>query len=112
MFSPIADREHESEALVFGPDGEGYGGDEIVLEVLVRGTGEGTRRAVERALEGWTAEGPCELQALRTLSGIWSRKSTIEEVRLFDLPTWVSMTDPMNCRLHRILRKISRSIST
>ncbi|KAI0094662.1 hypothetical protein BDY19DRAFT_34947 [Irpex rosettiformis] len=83
VFSPIADREHEGESLVFGSDGEGDGGDEIILELVVRGTGEGRRRAVERDLEGWKAEsgliGPCELKFLQSLGNVWTRKGTLDE---------------------------------
>ncbi|KAI0704857.1 hypothetical protein BC835DRAFT_1261803 [Cytidiella melzeri] len=83
VFSPIADREHESENLVFGADGEGYGGDEIVVELIMRSIGEGGRRGVERALEGWITQGdfagPCDLRSLPSLSSVWTRKIVVDQ---------------------------------
>lgn len=88
VFAPIAERGLglESERLVFGPDGEGTGGDEIVFEVLVRGagdavgTGRKSGRGVERVLEGWAKGQPCELKALDSLKSVFSRKIFVEEV--------------------------------
>lgn len=84
VFSPIAEREHESESLVFGPNGEGYGGDEIVVEIVIRSSGEGRRRGIDRELEGWIVEGDFagayELKRLVSLSGIWNRKILAAEV--------------------------------
>ncbi|CAL1695935.1 unnamed protein product [Somion occarium] len=87
VFTPISERLYESENLVFGSEGEGLAGNEIVVEVLVRGGGvggtggEGRKRGVERALEGWvSAEGkPCDLSALESLRGLWTRKHVSEE---------------------------------
>ncbi|KAI0348002.1 hypothetical protein BDW22DRAFT_1350132 [Trametopsis cervina] len=83
VFLPIAEREAESEALVFGADGEGYGGSEIVVELVVRSTGDGRRRGVERALEGWIVEGdvpgPCDLRKLDSLRSIWSQRGAVQE---------------------------------
>lgn len=79
VFIPISERGYESEKLVFGAGGEGPGGDgkgEFVVEVLVRGGGEGRRRAVERTLEGWsdTEGGAVDLVSLSSLQNIWLRK--------------------------------------
>ncbi|KZT06922.1 uncharacterized protein LAESUDRAFT_759086 [Laetiporus sulphureus 93-53] len=83
VFLPIAERHYESEKLVFGPGGEGSGGREFVVEVLVRGAdGPGRRRGVERVLEGWSGipacGSPCELSQLESLKGLWTRK-VVEE---------------------------------
>ncbi|KIM85277.1 hypothetical protein PILCRDRAFT_96413 [Piloderma croceum F 1598] len=83
VFIPISERVYESEKLVFGPGGEGPGGGEkveFVVEVLVRGGGDGRRRAVERVLEGWSVQkgGPCDLISLDSLKSIWTRK-VVEE---------------------------------
>ncbi|KZP31280.1 hypothetical protein FIBSPDRAFT_1037730 [Athelia psychrophila] len=84
VFIPFSERAYESEKLVFGPNGEGSGGivkGELVVEVLVRGGGEGRRRTVERVLEGWadTKGGPCELNAMESLKSIWTKKAVAEE---------------------------------
>lgn len=91
VFIPFSERAYESEKLVFGPNGEGGGGivkGELVVEVLVRGGGEGRRRTVERVLEGWadTKGGPCELSAMESLKSIWTKKAVAEEVGTFKLP--------------------------
>ncbi|KAI0732344.1 hypothetical protein C8Q72DRAFT_901742 [Fomitopsis betulina] len=79
VFSPVAERHYESEKLVFGSDGEGSGGNEYVMEVLTRGAdGSGRRRGVERALEGWSAGGPCELTSLGPLKALFVRRSAEE----------------------------------
>jgi hypothetical protein len=72
---------------VFGPGGDGPGGGEkgeFIVEVLMRGGGEGRRRAVERVLEGWSRSkgGPCELTLLESLKSIWAKK-VVEEVGIF-----------------------------
>lgn len=92
----------EVERIVLGADGVGLGGSvtgglrggsngtrggkedgeagaqEIVVEVLVRGSAasaHGTRRSVERVLEGWSSKvGACELNELGSLKGIWARR--------------------------------------
>ena len=74
---------------MFGAGGEGPGAGangELVLEVLVRGGGEGRRRAVERTLEGWAGEkgGPVDLASLSSLKSLWTRK-VVDEVRSFSL---------------------------
>ncbi|EGN97984.1 hypothetical protein SERLA73DRAFT_182795 [Serpula lacrymans var. lacrymans S7.3] len=93
VFIPIAERSYESERLIFGPDGEGSSGGawagngsgsgsrsgkadmrEMVVEVLVRGKGDGRKRAVERTLEGWRGQCPCELEALESLKSVMLRK--------------------------------------
>lgn len=85
MFSPVAERHYESEKLVFGSDGEGSGGNEYVMEVLTRGAdGSGRRRGVERALEGWSAGGPCELTSLGPLKALFVRRSAEEVCALLE----------------------------
>jgi len=82
-FLPFSERSYESDRLVFGAGGEGYGGkEEMVVEVLVRGgvNGSGKLRGVERILEGWTGAGACELNTLESLKNLWIYK-TAEEVR-------------------------------
>jgi len=79
-FLPFSVRSYESDRLVFGPGGEGCGGNaEMVVEVLVRGgiNGPGRRRVVERTLEGWN-DGACELTALESLKCVWIRKAVDE----------------------------------
>ena len=90
VFLPVSERGYESDRLVFGPGGEGSGGGgEMVVDVLVRGGGDGSgrRRAVERVLEGWSAAlgGACDLTALESLKGVWKRK-TVDEVNPFASP--------------------------
>lgn len=77
VFLPISQRHAEVEKLVFGPDGEGSGDKEIVVEVLVRGAdGSGRRRGIERELEGWSlaTASACELHELESLKVLWSRR--------------------------------------
>ena len=68
VFTPISERLHEAEKLVFGSGGEGSGGNEIVVETIIRGGSDGTgrRKGVVRALEGWLSVTgtPCELSEL------------------------------------------------
>jgi len=80
VFLPIVDRHYESEKLIFGSGGEGSGGVEFVVEVLVRGAdGPGRKRGVERVLEGWSSDGlPCELTALESLKSLWKGKAVEE----------------------------------
>ncbi|KAJ6604707.1 hypothetical protein DFH09DRAFT_319061 [Mycena vulgaris] len=76
IFLPISERGEESERLVFGPGGEGAGDDdELVIEVLVRGDGDGLRRrGVDRALHGWSlSRGPCPLAEIIALKSLYSR---------------------------------------
>ncbi|KAG2366575.1 hypothetical protein BDR07DRAFT_1449295 [Suillus spraguei] len=85
VFIPFSERTHESERLVYGTDGNGTsagawaskGTREFVVEVLVRG---GSKRGVERTVEGWKGDVPCELQALESLKSIWTRRKP-EEAR-------------------------------
>ncbi|KAJ8596917.1 hypothetical protein M405DRAFT_756578 [Rhizopogon salebrosus TDB-379] len=85
VFIPFSERTHESDRLVYGPEGNGTsagswrGEDtrEFVVEVLVRG---GSRRGVERTIEGWVGDAPCDLYALESLKSIWHKKKT-EEAR-------------------------------
>lgn len=75
VFLPIVERHYEAEKLVFGPNGDGFGGQEFVVEILIRGAdGSGRRRGVERMLEGWSGEAPCGLNVLVGLKGLWTRK--------------------------------------
>ncbi|KAG1755242.1 uncharacterized protein EDB91DRAFT_1097944 [Suillus paluster] len=79
VFIPFSERTHESERLVYGPEGNGTsagawaskGTREFVVEVLIRG---GSRRGVERTVEGWKGDVPCDLQALESLKSIWTGK--------------------------------------
>lgn len=63
---------------MFGSGGEGSGGSELVVEIIIRGGSDGTgrRRGVERALEGWSSVSgtPCELNDLESLKVLWTRK--------------------------------------
>ncbi|KAG2120954.1 uncharacterized protein F5147DRAFT_741810 [Suillus discolor] len=85
IFIPFSERIHESERLVYGPEGNGTsagawvskGTREFVVEVLIRGGG---KRGVERIVEGWRGDVPCDLQALDSLKSIWTRRKT-EEAR-------------------------------
>lgn len=79
IFIPISERAHESEALVYGPEGTGTctgGGTdlrEIVVELIVRGiAAEGRKRGIERTIEAWSGIGLEHLQKLDSLKGIWS----------------------------------------
>ncbi|KAJ7786377.1 hypothetical protein B0H16DRAFT_1490240, partial [Mycena metata] len=76
IFLPVSERVHESERLIFGPDGEGTGDtEELVIEVIVRGDAEGSRRrGVDRTLQGWSlTRGPCPLPEITALKSLWSR---------------------------------------
>lgn len=85
VFIPFSERTHESERLVYGTDGNGTsagawvskGAREFVVEILIRG---GSKRGVERTVEGWKGDVPCELQALESLKSIWTRRKP-EEAR-------------------------------
>ncbi|KAI0067680.1 hypothetical protein BV25DRAFT_1819089 [Artomyces pyxidatus] len=76
VFSPLTARAWEVEHLVFGSGGDGAGGDDAVVEVLVRVPPAGEkRRGVERVLEGWAAaRGACALGELESLKKLWVRK--------------------------------------
>lgn len=83
VFIPFSERTHESERLIYGPEGNGTSAGawasqdmrEFVVEVLVRG---GSRRGVERAVEGWRGDFPCDLFALESLGSIWCRRKAEE----------------------------------
>ncbi|KAJ7925840.1 hypothetical protein B0H13DRAFT_1599977 [Mycena leptocephala] len=80
IFLPVSERVHESERLIFGAEGEGTGDDdELVIEVLVRGDGEGLRRrGVDRTLQGWSlTQGARPLAELTALKPLWSRNITV-----------------------------------
>ncbi|KAJ3800811.1 hypothetical protein GGU11DRAFT_340977 [Lentinula aff. detonsa] len=84
IFIPISERARDTEALIFGQEGEGSGGqEEMVVEVLVRGGSDasGKRRAVERFLEGWDIENslPLDLSKMKSLTSIWRRKIVAQE---------------------------------
>ncbi|KAJ7169934.1 hypothetical protein C8R46DRAFT_1162644 [Mycena filopes] len=73
IFLPVSERVHESERLIFGTDGDGTGdAEELVIEVIVRGDAEGSRRrGVGRTLEGWSlTRGPCPLADIAALKSI------------------------------------------
>jgi elongator complex protein 5 len=88
VFLPFSTRGAGSEAekLVFGPDGDGTGGTEIVVDVLVRGANEGggtarkVARGVSRTLEGWKNGAPCDVAELFSLASIFNRKLAVAEV--------------------------------
>ena len=69
---------------MFGQDGEGTGGNEIVVEIIVRGGSDGTgrRKGVERVLEGWISGTgtPCELSAMESLKQLVSAQRARKEV--------------------------------
>lgn len=110
VFTPLTERYHDCEKLVFGSDGEGSGGSEIVVEIIVRSAGgNGRRRGVERVLEAWSSTGPCELQDLDTLKGLWSRKAVLQNVRFLCWYAECSLSDAY--RTHPIQRKTSHSTS-
>ncbi|KAK7694601.1 hypothetical protein QCA50_001787 [Cerrena zonata] len=83
VFTPISERLYESEKLVFGSEGEGHAGNDIVVEVIIRGGGSegGRKRGVEKVLEGWIGEQgrPCELSVLESLKNVFMRKTVMEE---------------------------------
>jgi len=67
----------EGERLVWGADGEGWGeGGEVVVEVVVRGSGGGGRRGVERCIEGWKIGGPCKVEELEDVKG-WKKGAVV-----------------------------------
>lgn len=83
VFRPVSERGSECDRLVFGGNGEGTGPTtEFVVEVLSRSL-RGTKRSVERSLEGWswTQGGACELTMLESLKTIWSKTATMLEHR-------------------------------
>jgi elongator complex protein 5 len=75
VFSPVSERLHNTEQLVFG-SGAGSGDpDEFVVEVVTRGGKDisGRRNAISRVLEGWKIhEGmPCPLSEITRLQTLW-----------------------------------------
>lgn len=70
---------HKGDATRNGGEEGDHRTEEIVVEVLLRGSGassHGKRRSVERALEGWSSKaGACELNELSSLKGIWGRRA-------------------------------------
>lgn len=87
---------------MFGNGGEGSAGDEIVVEVLLRGSsdrgigvGTGRKRAVEKTLEGWVSVTgmPCELSELQSLKSLWSKKVVAEAVGRTIQPLACNITD-------------------
>lgn len=87
VFIPVSERIHESEALVYGPEGSGTcsggGADlpEFVVELIVRGIAtEGRKRGIERTIEAWNGSSPDHLQKLDSLKSIWSRSKLPDEV--------------------------------
>ncbi|KAJ7254058.1 hypothetical protein B0H12DRAFT_569788 [Mycena haematopus] len=78
IFLPVSERVYESERLIFGAEGEGTGDDdELVIEIVVRGDGEGLRRrGVDRTLQGWSfARGPHPLSEMIALQSMYSRNT-------------------------------------
>ncbi|KAF7339422.1 hypothetical protein MSAN_02156300 [Mycena sanguinolenta] len=78
LFLSVSERVHESERLIFGADGEGTGDDdELVIEIIVRGDGEGLRRrGVDRSLQGWSlTRGPFPLAEMVALKSLYSRNA-------------------------------------
>lgn len=101
VFAPLVEpaRARDVEALVFGvQDWSVSGQEETVVEVLIRSqsgehatiggasamlaTGKQRRRAVDRVLAGWCAAkgGPCKLEDLDSLKGLWRRDVTFNKV--------------------------------
>lgn len=83
VFTPLSERHHECEKLVFGTDGEGSGGSEIVVEMVMRCTGGASRkRGVERYLEGWMSNSAtsCDLQQLESLKSLWAKQVAMQDV--------------------------------
>ncbi|KAF9654370.1 hypothetical protein BDM02DRAFT_79735 [Thelephora ganbajun] len=83
VFLPISERQHDIDAIVYGGEGSGsYVTEEFVVETIVRGGQNGSRkrRTVERNLRGWKSpNGFCELKDLAQLGGLWgSNKTSIE----------------------------------
>lgn len=80
---PLSDRHHECEELVFGADGEGLGGTDIVVELIMRSSGgSGRKRGVERMLEGWVSSSatPCDLRDLESLKTLWTKTTVVLDV--------------------------------
>jgi elongator complex protein 5 len=100
VFIPFSERTHESDRLVYGPEGNGTsagswrGEDtrEFVVEVLVRG---GSRRGVERTIEGWVGDAPCDLYTLESLKSIWHKKKTEEVSRNGALTGYILPNQPI-----------------
>ena len=87
LFLPISERQHDIDALVYGGGGSGsHATEEFVVETIVRGGQNGSRRkrAVERNLRGWKSpNGFCELRGLTQLGGLWEpSKTSAETVRV------------------------------
>ena len=85
VFLPISERQHDIDAIIYGGEGSGsHVTEEIVVETIIRGGQNGSRRrrAVERHLRGWKSpNGFCELKELSQLGGLWgSNKIPIETV--------------------------------
>ncbi|KAJ7361680.1 hypothetical protein DFH08DRAFT_381282 [Mycena albidolilacea] len=87
IFLPVSERVHDSERLIFGAEGEGTGDhDELVVEVIVRGDGEGSRRrGVDRTLQGWSLyRGPCPLSEMIALKSLYTRNVVAEPPTILD----------------------------
>ena len=85
VFLPISERQHDIDAIVYGGEGSGsHVTEEFVVETIVRGGQDGSRRkrAVERNLRGWRSpNGFCELTDLMQLGDLWgSKKPSLETV--------------------------------
>ncbi|EIN13691.1 hypothetical protein PUNSTDRAFT_129365 [Punctularia strigosozonata HHB-11173 SS5] len=86
VFLPLAERQHDVNRLVFDRDGEGSSTiREFVIEVLVRGGDPSGRKSgghhgVQRELQGWSVNGPCELKALKALQHLFAKTPAKEEV--------------------------------
>ncbi|KAF9786941.1 hypothetical protein BJ322DRAFT_1052833 [Thelephora terrestris] len=90
VFLPISERQHDIDAIVYG--GEGFGShvtDEFVVETIVRGGQNGSRRrAIERKLRGWKSpNGFCELKDLAQLEELWGSKKISSETNTVADPT-------------------------
>jgi elongator complex protein 5 len=83
VFLPLAERQHDVVRLVFDRDGEGSNGSsDFVIEVLVRGGDGPSRRSgsAQRELAGWSANGPCDLNALKAIQHLFTKTTPKEEV--------------------------------
>lgn len=79
VFLPVSERIHDTESLVFGPNGQGSGNaSEFVAELIVR-EGGGRKRGVERVLEGWSTAlgGPCDLVALESVKPFTKKQAEV-----------------------------------
>jgi len=79
VFLPFSQRTFDVEKTVFGPVGQGSGdASEFVIELIVRDASS-RKRDVERVIEGWSAQGSCELENLQALKPLWNKRTATQE---------------------------------